>query len=327
MENTNSKSRVEVQATHHSCDHIANPGFQDPHRAESYLITQRFVVPKAQLFQYVYELLERVAAKCNGRLRILEPGIGPGLFETFLLGKDNIAAKLDFEFVGLDVSKEMIDLAVKRIQSSLPAKSIQRARFLLHSGIDCLKLDDALLSVGQKGQKFSAIVTSQFEHYFPNDNQSNLAEELRRAGLGYHTKRQSRELAFELLDKGGVYVAIDDYDSEDKRVNEISELFWDLFVLRNLANLKIQDKIMGHDPELGSMLRRRYGSDRDLSELLNQIKVFRQHRRHICREETQVLSEAKRDLEEIFGRENVNVLRHPRRDSLSRFHLLYAIKR
>src|SRR5674476_237094 len=97
-----SQSRVRITMMDHKCNYIVNRGFQDSRRAYSYSVTQPFIVPKAQIFSFICELINRQARHRRNSIRILDSGIGPAPFETFLLSHGKMDIPCEINVLGVD---------------------------------------------------------------------------------------------------------------------------------------------------------------------------------------------------------------------------------
>lgn len=306
-----------------------NESYQTADRVGSYIATQDLVVPKEAFFGKIIEVLMQATASHRRSIRILEPGMGPAAFTRFVLRRPFLDRFDDIHVQGADISQGMLAYAQEVIhalcQSSLDG---QRVTIALNSGVNCVNAGDLFYGqIRSQGQRFDAVVASQFEHYCPNSQESPLARKYQGLGVPFSTKAQFRRMCYDLLDEGGIYFTIDDRLGESFEEQEWICRAWDSHVVRQFTDDAILCRLQSSHPALARNLRLSYDRQRPPQALLRVAAQAREHRREICREEIEPLSATKQDFINLFGAENVSCMMHPSPETHPGFYLLWAFKR
>lgn len=323
------KPRVVVMLAQSEIAPGINESYQTAARVESYVATQDLVVPKDALFGKIIEVLMKETAPARRSIRILEPGMGPAAFTRFVLRRPFLDRFDEIHVQGADISHGMLVYATEVIHALYRSNvDGQRITIALTSGINCVNvLDPFYGAIRSQGQRFDAIVASQFEHYCPNSHESPLAGKYRELGIPYSTKAEFRRMCHDLLEDGGVYFTVDDRFGESPEEYERICQAWDSYVVRQFTDDAVLHQLQSSHPALARNLQLTYDRQRPPQALLRVAAQVREHRREICREEIEPLSVTRRDLVALFGEENVQCMMHPSIETHPGFYLMWAFKK
>jgi len=317
---SNGSLRVENINFHPQCG--INPGYQKDGRALSYNLTQKYIIDKKDFLNKIIEKITQRYSKTNS-IRILEPGCGPGNITAFyLLGKKMLQSFERIEIECADLSNEMallINKYLKERENEINNSNCT-VNLRITSGL-CL-IDPIYYEKMDKKKLFDVVLLSQFEHYFPNSDNSPLAEKLRKNNISFMIKDQYIQFVYDfLMNDGSMLIIIDDEENEDANVRKANDDKWDEYVAVNLN--KNIDKISKINKEIADKIYRAYNSKGlNPKDVAGQIRI---HRREECNEEIRPLSISISSLKRIFGNENVEYFRH-KDNLLSRFYLIIAYK-
>jgi len=198
----------------------------------------------------------------------------------------------------------------------------------LTSGVNCVdEFNGFYQGMKDESIRFNVILASQFEHYCPNEHRSDLAEKYRKRGKTYSTKSEFRKLCHGLLKNRGIYFTIDDRFGEHPEEHAALCKAWDTFVVTQATDPEVLQQIRLNSPNLAKKLAKRYDPSLPMDKLVGIAGETRAHRRGICDEEIEPLTTTLNDLKGIFGKDNVNYIMHPSRETHPGFYLAYAVKR
>lgn len=298
-----------------------NPGYERSDRALSYALTQEFIAPKECFFA---RLKARLNARANRSIKIMEPGVGPAPFISSVIRDAPVHENWKLNYTAADISCDMIRIAADSI---LQAARASAARIDIHAQlfapINCLCLRNRFMRRACASGGYDVILTSQFEHYLPNDLNSPLAARLRSQGICFTTKSRFRRALSRLLRPGGMYVTIDDFDLDDQSANEESLQQWDAYVVEQLSDRKHVEAIGARSDQLAERIRTRYDAKLSFEKRLRGAAEARLRRRQICLEECGSLIATRREFLDVF--DDIEVLQHPMQ-KLRRFAMLIGTK-
>ena len=306
-----------------------NKSYQTANRVKSYVASQNYVVSKAEFFEAALEVLK---ANFSGRtkpLRVFEPGMGPAAFSRNLLQSSVLSTVGPVHVEGTDISDEMLLFATNLINNLYRENAVGEAiAFNLTAGVNGMDLSDPYYrKLERDKQRFDVIITSQFEHYFPNSESSPLAEKLKAKGISYSTKRAFRKYCYGLLAQGGIVFTVDDRLGETAEEHAEICRAWDTHVVNQFTDPDIIKRLESLNRSLASNLRMTYDASRPKEELVKIAAKTREHRRDICYEEIEPISRTKKDFIEIYGEENVQIMMHPSGSTHPGFYLIWATKK
>ncbi|MFH1641447.1 MAG: aldehyde dehydrogenase family protein [Nanoarchaeota archaeon] len=315
-----------VSITQLSTPNDVNMGYQTPNRVDSYVATQEhIIVPKGPFFERMLDTIKK-AMHGKSKISFFEPGIGPAFFVLYLM-RNGLTDDFKVEYAGADISHGFCDYDA-RVLSALHKKLGGKIAVDLTSGVNCAdEFHPFYKNLREDGKTFDVILASQFEHYCPNDNRSDLALKYRARGKGFSTKSEFRQMCYNLLNPGGLYFTIDDRLGENQEDHARICRAWDSFVIKQSADPGVLSQIEKLNPNLASKLRKNYDPEAGMDHLLKMAAKTREHRRYVCDEEIEKVSTTKSDLINIFGERNMGLMWHPFKDTHPGFYLAYAIKR
>jgi hypothetical protein len=303
---------------------LENPGYLTPDRAGSYAATQEIVVPKGGVYARVLNDLPWLP---GGELRLAEFGFGTGEFlERLILGcieRRQVARLLAF-----DLSSEMGRIAKERLDRVLAASSASGAsNFVsvsLVTGVNCL--DPEFTWPELQPDSFSAAVQLQFAHYAPNSPESWLARKAEEDGVQKLDKGGWLARLASWLRPGGRLLEFDDFDQEVWFDNELSLTLWDISVLQNLVEPRVQREIAQKHPKLSHSILKVFSKRGSFEETVRAVERNRRKRRTLCREETVTLKAYLGLLSKAFGEGNTSIMETGLGVAHQRFQLLRTTK-
>lgn len=306
-----------------------NKSYQTQNRVQSYVVSQNYVVSKTPFFKKALDVLSKTFKSLPQPLRVFEPGMGPAAFSQHLLHSDLLDVLKAVHVEGTDVSDEMLIYATDLL-NRLYVENIEgsNVKFNLTAGVNGMNLSDPFYqSLNAQKRKFDVIFASQFEHYFPNSNDSELSQRLTEKEIFYSTKKEFRQYCYDLLDDGGVFFTVDDRLGETSKEHEEVCLAWDTHIVKQFTDENVLKIIENLNGPLVRNLRMTYDASRPADDLVKIAKKTREHRRNICYEEIEPLSKTKLDFIEIFGEGNVEIMMHPSTHTHPGFYMISAFKR
>jgi SAM-dependent methyltransferase len=287
---------------------IINNGYQNENRADSYELTQPYVIDKDFFFE---KIIQRLKSAQKKNLKILELGCGPAFFlRKFAKNYDD--KEVQIELYGADISESMINIAKNKIQDQL-LKSKKEMDINFYYNVNLIDLSSDFYKK-LDNIKFDLIVSSQFDHYFPNDTSSELAKRISNQNL--FTKTDFYKHIYNMLNDNGIFASIDDYFIDDE-----TTAAWDIYVLKNFQNQSIYDEIRKVNAILADKIAHHY-HNKDENILLEEIKTKREQRRYECFEEIDTLENIKKVLVKIYSK-NLEIYNH---NKLGNFFLFLATK-
>jgi len=298
-----------------------NPGFRGEKRARSYLATQEYVIPKRQFLDV---LAAEIVQLTGDQITIFEPGVGPGLVPAHLLRMGVHRNFKRFRYIGTDQNREMLEYANQLCAAAGSAHNgdvIGRVELQLVADMDLTRKSAALYQA-LAVERVDVVILSQFQHYFPNDNASRLAQKFHGAGRRSMNKSEADRLFHDMLKPGGLLAILDDYSAATVAEHEQNLSRWDAFVVTNLRAPENLARIRAIDPEKADKIAATYCGVETI-EALRRCRAARESRREKDNEETWSLANARASLERCYGTERVRVLRHAQ---LPNFYLLLARK-
>ncbi len=274
-----------------------------------YDLTQPLIVPAAKYYDAIggailHSILQSIlhATSTRNRFRMLVPGSGPGHFVADFLDKyaDGIGRPIDV--VCVDRSQAMMELCHHRLKRTFASRSFHHAiKVQLISGVDLVRRpsDDQVLSLFQPNQ-YDAIVSLQFEHYFPNSSNSPLSQRMQDAKESFLTKLENLQRYKHSLRTDGHVFMMDDFvssvDSESARWSKC----WDEFVVERFSDPDVIGFLMERNPTLGSRIVAHYASEKDLERKVELAKRGRIRRRNERGEELLERGRALQEFNDVF---------------------------
>ncbi len=300
----------------------------NPDAGEAGVAPPEPAAPKDGLFLKIIEVLIEEMEPTRRSIRILEPGVGPASFTRFVLRQAFLDRFPEVYVEGADLAPGMPVRATEVIKSRYQScPHGQRVTIVLSSGVNCIDAADPFYDeMKSRGRLFDAIVASRFEHYCPNSHQSALAGKYRESRIPFSTKAELRRLCYGLLNRGGIYFAIngwlDDLPEEHGQSSPARE--------RQGAYPGTHDAGLPPLQELSpSVVRslRCCGAQPPRQIPGNGPAPARERAGATAGAEIEPLSAATRDLARLFGEENVYCMIHPSLETHPGFYLMWAVKR
>ena len=306
-----------------------NESYQTPSRVQSYVVTQDLVIPKDALFNKIINVLIREIDPSRRAVRILEPGRGPAAFTRFVLRKPFTDRFDEIRVEGADISHAMLVYATEVINAQHRSNvNGTKVTVSLISGVNCINTADPFYeSLRSQRKRYDAIIASQFEHYCPNHPDSRLARKYENLNVPFSTKRQFRQMCYDLLEDGGIYFTVDDRLGESPEEHEKICRAWDSHVVTQFTSETVLERLHSLNPALARNLKLNYDRQRPHETLIGIAARAREHRRDICCEEIEPLSRTRQDLVGIFGEEQVHCMMHPSIETHPGFYLMWATKK
>jgi SAM-dependent methyltransferase len=288
-----------------------NPGYESEGRAISYGVTQKHIVSKWPFYNKIIEIIVE-KFKNKEQLSFLDFGVGTGEFIEYFLDSKEIKRFKKIEIYGADLSEYMI-LSTKgmidRRKEKFSTQNQPCININLTSGVNLVdregKYYSELLSKDGGGSGFDFILAAQFEQYFPNSKESNLAKKIKG---GFLTKKEFKEKCRDLLNKRGLYFSINDYCGETEAEHELLCYKWDRHVAKQLNDPLVLSEIKEKSEELFEKINH-LCNKKELT--VSVIKKLRMWRRQMCREEIGKFSAIFNEFKNVFGEDNVHEMQHP----------------
>jgi hypothetical protein len=297
-----------------------NQVFQNKERANHYEITQEFVAPKKFFYDILLTTLnsyEKVE-----KFRVIDFGIGSSDFLMFFLQTNFSSKCTEIHYVGIDISESMSSAIEKKLQNQVIQDTTKNTLVNIEiiSGVNLVDRESFIYEYLEKNYRgtIDLIISSQFEHYIPNDRESFLYKKISNRFMPL-IKHEFRIICYSLLSDTGVYYLIDDRKGETESEDSMISYNWDRYVNHqfndkyNLAVIAIKNK------NLASKIKSYYSS-KDIKK----TQLTRELRRRQCLEEIEKLSITKTSLVNIFG-EKVNIHYHYI-NMLSNFYCILAFR-
>lgn len=285
--------------------------------ARLYAATQSAVVDKTPFFQRLWQELSGRMPEA-GALSVWEPGVGDGGFLRHVWERAGVLPEDRLRLVGWDRSAAMIRVAWERLCGIEPAPG---AEVELVSGVDLVAEPEAF-----PAESFSAIVLSQFEHFFPVSKGSVLAQRWRRRGIEPLTRGELRRRCWERLRPGGLLAVVEDFREETEAEEEASLRRWDQAVVARFSDPHVLEKIRAASAEAAEVVGACYPEDLGPARLLARAGRLRRQRRLRCLEEVEEFASAWRDYCALPGLREIRAHVHPE-PALGRFRLLICQKK
>jgi hypothetical protein len=197
---------------------------------------------------------------------------------------------------------------------------------VLASGVDCLDSASPIHRDHLAPERFSLVVVSQFQYYFPNSRSSPLARRLESHGVAISTKAGFRRFCHRLLRPGGMVFIIDDFSGRTEAEEEAWNQAWDRHVVRQLTSPEVIGVITDADPRFAREIQRRYDPERGETGLVAMARRIRQRRRRFCREEIESIDATIGDMRERFGAATTGIMAHPAPHTPPNFFTAWAEK-
>lgn len=319
------KAGIQIRLHQSRFDQIVNPGFQKPTRAQSYLCTQDLIVPKQEaLGRIAKDLAARYADR--EALTIYIPGIGTAPFVRLLLTSDGLLLNKRLHIIGADISEAMVKAGLDEIQALTDEHTPGAGLSMdFHIGCNLLDQNDPFYRLLEEEQlRFDVILSSQFDHYFPNGRSSLLASNLKKRGVtAMHKLRQYQRCHALLKPQGRLYI-LDDFEGDTQSETEAWNDNWDAFVAGRFKDERVRKSLEAAEPDVGRMVRAIYPEGADEAELQRRATARRIARRKVCMEEIRPVASTMTDLKAVFGA-NVAMM-DPVMKDLPQFKLLVATK-
>lgn len=292
-------------------------GYTSKGKAEGYVLTQDCIVDKSVFYdQIIKAILNKT--KTSDTLKIFEPGVGPAVLLHSIINSEIPKEYNKIEVILTDISEHMVNKAISLLESldNVEAKNINLV-FYCGGGTDISNSQSLIYKDLHEHFPFDVIITSQFEHYLPNSNNSELANILIEEGKFIVTKSNFRMLCKKALSQDGMYFAIDDFIDDSRGVHTNNLLNWDMSFISEISSEKNIEAIRAKNPRLANKIESIYGSNIDLETRLATAKAKRESRRIQDKEEIQKLSSCQNELKGLFS--DVSIMEHPRLKNFSLF--------
>jgi hypothetical protein len=305
-----------------------NPGFQNRRHAISYFYTQNIIIPKENFYKKICDFLV-IELAGRSSISLFLPGVGTGDFISYLL--DNVTFP-DCEYitiVGADASSEMLFLGLEALFLKIEKNDTKLAKkihidLILSGNLLDTKCDfyEEILSVYGT---FDVVLSSQFDHYFPNNENSPLAEGLKREGKVSSTKKEYYSKCAEILSEDGIFMTID-----DEKLNSITEQSakdnkWDEYVVNQFIDRTVLSKLGEEMPWLERHIKELYPDTLPIDELKTRVATNRINRRLRCLEEICPKKDIGNWLKEVFNK-NHTELDNPATNTHPAFFIFYVKK-
>ena len=302
-------SRLQLEIISRKKLDFVNPGFQNQNRARSYLLTQPYIIDKTPFHNKILEILEDIR---KDEINIFIPGIGNGSFINYLIQNQNILSCKSINIVSADISNEMITSFFLNNGDLLQKYSNISIKIKIYSGANLVSKNDPFYSLFEKEfDQYDIVLSSQFEHYFPNSNQSDLFNVLNDKISNIFLKFEFRNYMKNFIAKNGYYITIDDFKFYDERENESNTIGWDKYVLKNFTDPQVINNIRAIDSKVAKKIEELYNKSFSEKELLQKIQSRRAFRRQVCLEEIESFDDSIKIFSAIYGIENTNLFYHP----------------
>ena len=271
-----------------------NPGYLSKDRVASYAATQEIIVPRENIYSRIIDRIPWNPAAC---LKFVEFGFGTGAFLQRLVSVCR-ERQQRARVAAFDLSPQMGELAKFALERELTKDA--DIEISLVTGVNCLDpefssplFDDA--------EPIDVVAQLQFAHYAPNSHESFLGRKTRQDGTPRLTKPEWLQRLRDWLAPNGILFEFDDFAGASTLEDEIGLKAWDLWVLRQLRDPQVQDRIGQTYPRLVQSIVKRYSKGDSLEEMLSAVERHRTKRRSVCREEVVTLDRYLSWLRETFG--------------------------